>query len=194
LKSAYGDNADQTIQTSRCDEDPRPDPSRFGTHHREIGDRGGGVNALAREAGIDKVLIYRYFGGLNCVFRTFATQRRFWWTLDELLDGVDPKRHSLAVATQLILRRHTAALRSRPMALAVLAAELTDRTVLVMELRSVREKRSLELKRWLLLNCRLPEGLDFEVSSMLLGAAVNYLVPVRLCASVNAGSTVSRLL
>ena len=36
------------------------------------GVRGVGINAVAREAGVDKVLIYRYFGGMQELLRAFA--------------------------------------------------------------------------------------------------------------------------
>ncbi len=48
-----------------------------------------GVNALAREAGFDKVLIYRYFGDLDGVYRAFAAQSDFWWTLGEMQSGIE---------------------------------------------------------------------------------------------------------
>src|SRR5271165_6207833 len=38
------------------------------------GSRGLGINAIAREAGVDKVLIYRYFGGLPDLYRAFAVE------------------------------------------------------------------------------------------------------------------------
>ena len=31
-----------------------------------------GINAVAREAGVDKVLIYRYFGGFEQLLKAFA--------------------------------------------------------------------------------------------------------------------------
>ena len=36
-----------------------------------------GINALAREAGADKVLIYRYFGDLDGVYRAYAERSDF---------------------------------------------------------------------------------------------------------------------
>ena len=45
---------------------------------------GVGVNALARAAGCDKVLIYRYFGDLDGVYAAFAVSRDFWWSVEEL--------------------------------------------------------------------------------------------------------------
>jgi AcrR family transcriptional regulator len=37
-----------------------------------------GVNAVAAEAGVDKVLIYRYFDGLPGLIRAYARQGDFW--------------------------------------------------------------------------------------------------------------------
>jgi AcrR family transcriptional regulator len=134
-----------------------------------------GVNALAREAGCDKVLIYRYFGDLEGVYQAFASQGDFWWTLDELCAGIEPRKMPLAEAVKLLLRRHALALRGRPMTLAVLAAELVNRTRLVVALERVRERRSLELNDWLARNYALPHSVDFECIALLLGAAINYL-------------------
>lgn len=134
-----------------------------------------GINALAREAGADKVLIYRYFGDLDGVYEAFASQSDFWWTLEEMLSGIDSQRLSLADIVKLLLRRHAAALRCRPVTLAVLAAELTDRTPLVVALETIRERRALELSAWLAARYRLPQNVDIAAVSLLLSVAINYL-------------------
>jgi len=46
-----------------------------------------GVNAVAREAGVDKALIYRYFDGLPGLLRAFGESADFWPTVEEVLDG-----------------------------------------------------------------------------------------------------------
>ncbi len=134
-----------------------------------------GVNALAREAGCDKVLIYRYFRDLDGVYGTYAAQSDFWWNVHDLTRGIDPSRTPAAEAMKTIVRRHAAALRARPVTLAVLAAELTTRTRLVVALEAVRERRALELSAWIGEHYRLPPSLDFAAVAMLLGVAVNYL-------------------
>lgn len=134
-----------------------------------------GVNALAREAECDKVLIYRYFGNLDGVYEAFAARGDFWWSLPELIGDVDPTRMSASTAMKLILRRYSQAIRSRPITLAVLASETTERTKLVVALEKVRERRSLELLAWISDNFRLPAGMAFDVVSMILGVAINYL-------------------
>jgi AcrR family transcriptional regulator len=136
---------------------------------------GVGVNALARAAGCDKVLIYRYFGDLDGVYAAYAAKGDFWWTVEDLTQGIDPARTPLAEALKTMLRRHAEALRSRPITLAVLAAELTQRTALVIALETLRERRALQASDWIGERYRLPPGLDFEAVSMLLGVAINYL-------------------
>ena len=62
-----------------------------------------------------------------------------------------------------------------PLTLAVLAAELVDRTPLVVALEAVRERRALQMSGWIVEHYRLPPSLDFAAVSMILGVAVNYL-------------------
>ena len=134
-----------------------------------------GVNALAREVGCDKVLIYRYFGNLEGAYSAYAARSDFWWTVDELTRSIEPSRTSLAEAMKIILRRHAKALRARPVTLAVIAAELWERTPLVVALEAVRERRALELSAWIAAHYSLPPLLDWEAVAMLLGVAINYL-------------------
>ena len=148
---------------------------------------GVGINALARQAGCDKVLIYRYFGDLDGVYAAYAAKGDFWWTVDDLTEGLDPARTPLAQALKTMLRRHAAALRSRPITLAVLAAELTNRTALVVALETVRERRALQAAAWIGAHYRLPPGLDFEAVAMLLGVAINYLAVRARTLSVMSG-------
>ena len=136
---------------------------------------GMGINALAREAGCDKVLIYRYFGDLEGVYEAFAAQGDFWWTVEALTAGIEPSRMTPGAAFKLVLRRHAEAIRARPVTLAVLAAETVERTPLVVALETVRERRSLALARWMEQRFAVPAGLDAAAISMLLGIAVNYL-------------------
>ncbi len=134
-----------------------------------------GVNALAREAGCDKVLIYRYFGDLDGVYQEFAEGHDFWWTVDELVHEIDPARMPRTRALQILMRRHAEAIRKRPTTLAILASELTGRSSLVLALEEVRERRSLELIAWIGQRFELPATVDLPAISMLLGVALNYL-------------------
>ena len=57
-----------------------------------------GVNAIAKEAGVDKVLIYRYFGGLPELLREWGASGRFWPRVDDLLGDDAAAFHRLPLA------------------------------------------------------------------------------------------------
>jgi len=134
-----------------------------------------GINALAREAKCDKVLIYRYFGDLEGVYEAFAASREFWWSIEELTRDIDPARVSASEVLKLFLRRHVRAIRARPVTLAVLAEEAANRTPLVVALETVREERALALGEWIVKHLRFPHGVDFPAISLILSTAATYL-------------------
>jgi AcrR family transcriptional regulator len=49
-----------------------------------------GINAVAREAGVDKVLIYRYFGSLDGLLKEYVIQKDFLSHLSELSAAAPP--------------------------------------------------------------------------------------------------------
>ena len=134
-----------------------------------------GVNSLSREAGCDKVLIYRYFGDLDGVYRAYAERGDIWHTTAEILAGIDPTRTSLSDALKLCLRHHAIEIRKRPLTLAVLGAELSQRTQLVVALEAVRERRANAITVWLAEHYEAPPGVDIQTIGLLLSAAINYL-------------------
>lgn len=136
---------------------------------------GVGINALAREAGVDKVLIYRYFGDLDGVYSAYAEHGDFWWTVEDMLEGID-EIGSLADALKTGMRRHAAEMQKRPVTLAVIAAEPSNRTPLVVALEEVRERRSLELMAEIARRFAAPKGTDAAVLTGLLAAAIDYLI------------------
>jgi len=54
-----------------------------------------GVNLVARTASVDKVLIYRYFGGLDGLSGAFGERTDIWWEVDEIVCPVRNKTRSL---------------------------------------------------------------------------------------------------
>ncbi len=135
-----------------------------------------GVNAVAAQAGVDKALIYRYFGGLEGLVRAFAEGADFWPTLDEILG---PEREVLALADSTevgteILRRHAKALRARPLTLEILARECVERGPLTTMLEEVRESRSNELYAEMASAGHVVGPVVGSVAA-LFAAAINYL-------------------
>ena len=100
-----------------------------------------GVNAIAKEAGVDKVLIYRYFGGMPELLREWGASGRFWPRVEDLL-GDDPAAFHRLPAPERYARffeHFIDALRERPLTLEILAAEIVERNDLTAILESERE-------------------------------------------------------
>ncbi len=139
-----------------------------------------GINAVAREAGLDKVLIYRYFGNMEGLLAAYGERGNFWWTVDDVLEyaGKSPDG-DLAAWLTVVFRQHIEFLRHHPVTLEILAWEMSDRNPLTIALEEVREARGIELMR--LLAGRF--GADEQTVlrhigpvMALFGAASNYLV------------------
>lgn len=136
-----------------------------------------GVNAVAREAGADKVLIYRYFGGLPGLLATWGRSGRFWPSVDELL-GDDPTGFLALPAAERLARffdHFVDGLRRRPLTLEVMAAEVLVRNELTALLEAEREAWGEEAVRVL-------GGPEFVArpalrgQTLLLVAGVQYLL------------------
>lgn len=132
-----------------------------------------GVNAVAREAGTDKVLIYRYFGGMEGLVEAWARDTDFWPTVAEVL-GTAPEQEPARLAAGL-LKRHVQALRKRPHTLAILAWETALDHPLNTILAKVREERAAELLTALPPGFRDPK-VDFGAIAAILGAGLQYLL------------------
>ena len=74
-----------------------------------------GINAIARQAGCDKVLIYRYFDGLDGLLLAFAETTPLWWEVDEIItdSSADCARIPLHEYLELLLSRYVKSLESR---------------------------------------------------------------------------------
>ena len=107
-----------------------------------------GVNAVAREAGVDKVLIYRYFGGLPELLTQWGRSGRFWPRV------ADIAKRDLQLGTRPVAERYAAffdhfvdELRARPLTLEILAAEVAHRNDLTAILETEREAWGQEATR-----------------------------------------------
>lgn len=108
-----------------------------------------GVNAVAKEAGVDKVLIYRYFGGLPELLRQWGASGQFWPRVSDLL-GDTPKAFLSLPAAERYARffeHFIDALRARPLTLEILAAEMVVRNELTVILESERQDWGKEASR-----------------------------------------------
>ena len=136
-----------------------------------------GVNAVARAAGCDKVLIYRYFGGFDGLLERFAEQQDLWWRLEEIIEEDMDRlsQYSLPQYLELLLRRHIRALRARPLTQEILAWELSADNPLTRALHRQRSERGMLLVKQIRRYFNQP-GIDIGGILGIFGAAINYLV------------------
>lgn len=134
-----------------------------GPHH-------AGVNSVAAECGVDKVLIYRYFGGIDPLLKALAQERC------PPADLVAASHHasSLAAAFAAAVLAETRRLRESPLAPRLVAWHLVD------PYGFARDHAQARANAWALfvsdLNARFPRPpfLDLETLSALLSAALTH--------------------
>jgi AcrR family transcriptional regulator len=135
-----------------------------------------GINAIAREAGVDKVLIYRYFGGLPELLREFAASSQFWPSFEELM-GVSREVAATLSADELGRRYVSGLVRElqrRPMTLEILRWELIEQNELTDEIARVREEWGLSILH--LFEQKQDLDPDFPALSALMTAGIVYLI------------------
>lgn len=136
-----------------------------------------GINAISRQAGCDKVLIYRYFGGLDGLLERFATERDLWWSIDEIIqENMDEiSQYSLSQFLELLLRRHIRALQQRPLTQEIMAWEMSENNPLTMALNKIRTEQGMILVKKVRLHFSQP-NIDIGGILGIFGAAINYLL------------------
>ena len=136
-----------------------------------------GVNAVAREAEVDKVLIYRYFDRMAGLLQAFAESEAFWPNVEEILgEGPEDLRTMTPAerwATGLV--RYAQALRRRPLIREVLAWEQVEKNELTEILRLRREEWFDELLQ------SLPDDIaetdaDLVGTALVFATAIHYLI------------------
>ena len=147
-----------------------------GTLLAREGFKGLGINAVAREAGVDKVLIYRYFGGLQQLIAAFGREGNFWPSIKELAGGDVEAYSQLPVIEQLsrLSRNFMQAIRKRPVTQEILAWEMIERNELTVELESVRENTMMNFFDMFFTST--DKGTDIAAMGAIIGAGVSYLV------------------
>lgn len=146
-----------------------------------------GINAVAARAGIDKVLIYRYFGGFEGLLESLATEREIWpkFTLPEHFGDLKPCNNSHSAPPETsntaaptdgiplsriaadqvlweILQANVQTLKKHPLALEVLVWSCAESNVLTRAQARLRRRQTRKLKEELaqlsLTSSSLPGG------------------------------------
>lgn len=136
-----------------------------------------GVNAVAREAKVNKVLIYRYFGGLPGLLSVFAQETEYWPSVEDLTRGLGREVESMEHAK---LARHMISsfcqyIREHSLTRELLRWELIESNALTRILANYRETEGLMVMK-LFENDR---NVDIHALTAVLVAGITYL---SLCA------------
>ena len=140
----------------------------------EAGFQGLGINAVARRAGCDKQLIYRYFGGLDGLVEALGT--RLSQDLAAALPAPAQPPASYAELMQGLATGLVALLRRDTLLQRIIVWELAEPSPLVAKLNSARSKA---LTAWMAAQrgeLRPPAGVDAAAMNAILIAAIQHMV------------------
>jgi len=135
------------------------------------------ASAVARQAGVDKMLIYRYFGDLSGLIRQIAYAPDFFPSFEALCGGRSvAAMRALPVSerTAIVLGNNARLLRERPVVLELMIWEMVERNAFTAIMEEARETLGLRLMAELygdVADARILAGV-----SALLSAGVTYLV------------------
>nr|WP_287410578.1 TetR/AcrR family transcriptional regulator [Pseudodesulfovibrio sp.] len=134
-----------------------------------------GVNRIAKEAGVDKVLIYRYFGGLAELVTEYGNSIEYWPPLEELIPPLNEVRPvGGAEMLRFFFRNYVRAIRQRPLTLEIMAWEMTAHHDMAIRLEDIRVRTALECFEQMELHGA--EKCDLTTGVLMLFAAVNSLL------------------
>ncbi len=112
---------------------------------REGGIKALGINAISRQAGVSKVLIYRYFGNLKGLLDAWAQSNSYWVQTARGMQLEDIGKLDTASKKKLtadIFRRHLLQLRENPVMRELLRWQLREKNEICSRFSEETEKRS----------------------------------------------------
>jgi len=152
----------------------------------EDGFQGFGVNAIARAAGYDKQLVYRYFGGVDGLIDAIGADLADWWGR-QLAAPAQPPR-TFGELMQLMALGLLDALRGDRLVQKIAAWEISDASPHVARLNAARSKA---MGAWMAEQrgqLKPPENVDAPAINAVLIAAVQHLVLASATAGHFAGA------
>jgi AcrR family transcriptional regulator len=142
----------------------------------EEGFQNFGINAVARGAGCDKQLIYRYYGGLDGLVEAIGTDLGNW-----VKDRIPEDAGGMFLLTygdlmERLILQFIEALRADPLMRRIVAWEVSENTE---QVRRLSEARSKALALWIDRmrgSLMPPKGVDAVAVNAMLIAAVQHMV------------------
>jgi AcrR family transcriptional regulator len=136
-----------------------------------------GINAVAKEAGVDKVMIYRYFNDITGLLKAFVTEKDYWLIIPDNvpknLESVsieDLKMLSVGIFTDLLKNL----LQNKEMQ-ELLLWELIGKNEVSAKTTALREEQGLTIMRQfeVAINAK---NFDMEAFSAVIVAGIYFLV------------------
>lgn len=129
-----------------------------------------GINTIALKASVSKMLIYRYFGGLEELVARFIMQKDYWANTDTLI--LNP--HSVGDSIKSMFRNQIEQLRNDVTLRRLCRWELSCHNASIDRLRDKREENGCNLIKVV---SRLTGCSNSEVASLasILSASISYL-------------------
>ncbi len=144
---------------------------------REHGFQGIGINAIAKKAGVDKVLIYRYFENLDGLLKEYVAQEDYFTNL-QINIGEAPDIRTLNDALEVGKKVFGGQIRQALGNIEeqeILLWELSHKNHVTETLAQAREKQGTELM-WKMSEAVDFTKLDLPAMAAVITGGINYLV------------------
>ena len=130
-----------------------------------------GINAIATQSNVSKILIYRYFGSVEGLMAAYIKQYDFW--LNFPLEY--PNREELPLFVKRMFQGQIEQLRNNPTLKRLYRWELSCNNDMIVKLREQREKVGVNLVKKVSELTGHPQN-EIAVMASLLTASITYLV------------------
>ena len=130
-----------------------------------------GVNAVAQEAGVSKMLIYRYFGNVDELIAHYIMKHDYWINIST---GTIPEIENLSEFLKDMFRMQISQLRSDETLKRLYRWELSTSNPITARLRSKREANGLLLIEMISKLTSYPQK-EIAALASILSAAISYL-------------------
>ena len=129
-----------------------------------------GINAIATEAGVSKMLIYRYFGGVEELIAQYLIQKDYWANTDAAI--INPE--AVGDSIKSMFRRQVEQLRNDITLRRLYRWELFTDNQNIRQLRNRREENGCRLIKMVSALTGCPDA-QVAVLASILSASISYL-------------------
>ena len=129
-----------------------------------------GINAIATEAGVSKMLIYRYFGGVEELIAQYLIQKDYWANTDAAM--INPE--AVGDSIKSMFRQQVEQLRNDVTLRRLYRWELSTNNQNIRQLRNRREENGCRLIKMVSALTGCPDAQVAALAS-ILSASISYL-------------------